>query len=160
MKEISNLVLIESNALGVLCKNLRESNGVIKFCDEVLINFVKNKINIFFWWVIGIGRHFFQCLYFYTCILLWVKLQQGYLKAKILTLSKQFSVIGKLHQYLTSVRYIKMPPCLINMLAQVRYKMITMWSACMILSIYKLLNQFTNLESVWHNYHSYVTWRR
>lgn len=48
MKEISNLVLIESNALGDLCKNLRESNGVIKFCDEVLINFVKNKINIIF----------------------------------------------------------------------------------------------------------------
>lgn len=48
MKEISNLVLIESKALGVLCKNLRESNGVIKFCDEVLINFVKNKINIIF----------------------------------------------------------------------------------------------------------------
>lgn len=48
MKEISNLVLIESNALGVLCKNLRESNGVIKFYDEVLINFVKNKINIIF----------------------------------------------------------------------------------------------------------------
>lgn len=40
MKEISNLVLIESNALGVLCKNLRESNGVIKFCDEVLINII------------------------------------------------------------------------------------------------------------------------
>lgn len=27
MKEISNLVLIESNALGDLCKNLRESIG-------------------------------------------------------------------------------------------------------------------------------------
>lgn len=46
MKEIFNLVLIESNVFGVLCKNLRESNGVIKFCDEVLINFV--KINIIF----------------------------------------------------------------------------------------------------------------
>lgn len=151
MKEISNLVLIESNALGVLCKNLRESNGVIKFCDEVLINFVKNKINIIFL----VGNWYWE-----TFFSMPVKLQQGYLKAKILTLSKQFSVIGKLHQYLTSVSYIKMPPCLINMLAQVRYKMITMWSACMILSIYKLLNQFTNLESVWHNYHSYVTWRR
>lgn len=48
MKEIFNMVLIESNVFGVLCKNLRESNGVIKFCDEVLINFVKNKINIIF----------------------------------------------------------------------------------------------------------------
>lgn len=106
MKEISNLVLIESNALGALCKNLRESNGVIKFCDEVLINFVKNKINIIFL----VGNWYWETFFSMPVLLYRVKLQQGYLKAKILTLSKQFSVIGKLHQYLTSVyRYIKMP---------------------------------------------------
>lgn len=85
MKEISSLVLIESNALGVLCKNLRESNGVIKFCDEVLINFVKNKINIIFL----VGNWYWET-FFSMPVLLYMYTVMSQVAARILK-SKDFN---------------------------------------------------------------------
>lgn len=85
MKEISNLVLIESNALGVLCKNLRESNGVIKFCDEVLINFVKSKINIIFL----VGNWYWET-FFSMPVLLYMYTVMSQVAARILK-SKDFN---------------------------------------------------------------------
>lgn len=74
-----------SNALGVLCKNLRESNGVIKFCDEVLINFVKNKINIIFL----VGNWYWET-FFSMPVLLYMYTVMSQVAARILK-SKDFN---------------------------------------------------------------------